>query len=334
VSNQITIRKGTEEARLKTVFSNGEPVLCTDSLMVYMGDGVTKGGRPIRAVDIPYLRSAFSFRFNEQIEVTSVFEALDKIYTFMNNLSNNVYYGDLPLGRLPTTESGIAQMMATMDMVQTGPQGHKDLAYLSNYSYRTIIYPKYFGVLATVQDPALNYLDISRTYNPSPYQFEYQGTQFYCYITNETLFNESPKTIRYSFAYGSSVITTGPATEIPADPTVKVIHQEQHGFTVGTWLVRTTGGYTRGDASSDQTADIIGVVTRVVSPDDFIMTIGGYISGLPDQFVDGYTYFLSDSIPGALTTVPPTAAGAVNKPVFIADGPSSGFLINYRGTVN
>jgi hypothetical protein len=333
VSNQITIRKGTEEQRLQTIFANGEPVLCTDSLQVYIGDGVTRGGRPIRTVDMPYLRSAYSYRFNEEINVATVFGALDKIYNFMNNLSNNVYYGDLNLGTLPTNPMELAAVMSALDMVQTGPQGNKDLPYVSNYTYRTIIYPQYFGLLATIQDPMLNYLDISSTYNAVPEKLNYNGTAFYVYITKDPLLNQNPKNIRYSFAYGATNVLNGEAAPAPLDPTIKVIHQENHDFPVGAWLVRAQGLYILADASSEFTSDVIGVVTRIVSPDDFIMTITGYITGL-SGLIDGYTYFLSATAPGTLSTTPPTAPGSIDKPIFVADSSTTGFLINQRGVMN
>lgn len=45
MSNPIQLRRGLESERVGVVFSSGEPVYCTDSFKLYIGDGLTPGGR-------------------------------------------------------------------------------------------------------------------------------------------------------------------------------------------------------------------------------------------------------------------------------------------------
>jgi hypothetical protein len=47
MSNPIQLRRGLESERVGVVFSAGEPVYCTDSYKLYVGDGLTPGGRLI-----------------------------------------------------------------------------------------------------------------------------------------------------------------------------------------------------------------------------------------------------------------------------------------------
>jgi hypothetical protein len=193
MSNRIQIRRGTEEERLHIILAAGEPCWCIDSCQMYVGDGLTLGGRPVRATDMSYSRSAFSYRFNEQTEVSSVVEALDHIFMFTSDVSNNFYYGDVLVNDIPDVNSFFSGLSLTQG-TGTGP---KDIEYISNYTYRVFAYPKVLGTLAGVQDPNFNYLDITSTYENPPRQIIYSGTVFYCYFTNETNLNTTPKTIRY-----------------------------------------------------------------------------------------------------------------------------------------
>jgi hypothetical protein len=47
MSQQIQMRRDTNAARLTVTLASGEPFWCTDTLEMYVGDGVTPGGRKV-----------------------------------------------------------------------------------------------------------------------------------------------------------------------------------------------------------------------------------------------------------------------------------------------
>jgi hypothetical protein len=194
MSSRIQIRRGTEAERIQVVLAQGEPCWCTDSLQMYIGDGITLGGRPVRANDMSYVRSAFSFRFNEQEEVTTVIEALDAIFQFTNNVSNNLYYGDVASKDINDVNAFFASLGVLQGAIIPGA---KDIQYLSNYTYRVLAYPKAAGTLAGVQDPNMSYLDITSSYEIPPRELVFMGTVFYVYFTTDPCLNTEEKTIRY-----------------------------------------------------------------------------------------------------------------------------------------
>lgn len=193
MSNMIQVRRGTDAERVGVVFSNGEPVWCTDTLQFWVGDGVTPGGRSIRAGDMPYVRNAFSNRFNQQVDVATVAEALDFIFNFTNNVANNIYYGD------------VADNAPIMDPVNffagltsaTWQGGFKDITYFSNVTYRVFAYPKSFGPVANIQDPNFSFASIMSEYEVPPREVEYNGVVFYVYVTLDACLSLSGKSIRY-----------------------------------------------------------------------------------------------------------------------------------------
>jgi hypothetical protein len=85
-------------------------------------------------------------------------------------------------------------------------------------------------------------------------------------------------------------------------------------------------------AQADSMADsqAVGIVSEVVPPDDFTLTVIGYIEGM-SGLTAGVVYFLSESVAGALTSTEPSGAGEVSKPLFIADTTTSGWFFNWRG---
>jgi hypothetical protein len=194
MSNKIQVRRGTEAERIKIVLSAGEPCWCTDSLQMYIGDGTTLGGRPVRASDMAYVRSAFSYRFNEQESVQTVTEALDAIFQFTNNVSNNIYWGDVATNVIDDPNSFFASLGVLQGAIIPGA---KDVQYVSNYTYRVFAYPQVAGTLAGVQDPNFNYLDITASYEIPPREIVFLGTPFYVYFTSDQCLNAEAKTIRY-----------------------------------------------------------------------------------------------------------------------------------------
>jgi tartrate dehydratase beta subunit/fumarate hydratase class I family protein len=110
------------------------------------------------------------------------------------------------------------------------------------------------------------------------------------------------------------------------------VNQTTHGFSVNDWVYHNGTIYTLADASAAATAESIGVVSAVAGVDDFTIQFGGRITGL-SGLTAGEAHFLSETA-GQITATAPTTAGAVSKPVLIADSTTSGFIFNMRGSLN
>lgn len=195
MSNRIQLRRGTEAERMLVTFAQGEPMWCTDSLQMYIGDGVTKGGKAVRATDMSYVRNSLSNRFNEQINVSSVVAALDNIFKFTTTVQNNIYYGDIAaksaLSNIPLFFSNLTVLAGA------AVAGAKSVSYISTDTYRVFAYPKSLGTLAGIQDPNFNFADITATYEIPPRELLYEGTLFYVYLTVDTMLNDVAKSVRY-----------------------------------------------------------------------------------------------------------------------------------------
>ena len=193
MSNQIQMRRGLDSQRVGTVFSNGEPIWCTDTNQFWIGDGVTPGGRTVSISDMPYIRNAYSTFFNQNVDVNTVAEAFDFIFNFMNNVATTIYYGDV-VSNAPIQDANVFFASLT-SMPYVG--GAKDIVYYSNYSYRVFAYPKSYGLMADIEDPSFNNTSIGNTYENPPRIVNYQNLDFYVYMgINQNLSTEG-KTIRY-----------------------------------------------------------------------------------------------------------------------------------------
>jgi len=119
----------------------------------------------------------------------------------------------------------------------------------------------------------------------------------------------------------------------------KQITQVGHGFAPGDVLYLNGAVYAKAQANTSATAETVGIVSSVFSNDLFELAEVGYISNSNLTIFGGGTmtagevYFLSDIVPGKLTQVEPTNVGSISKPMLIADGPTSGYVLNYRGFV-
>lgn len=123
------------------------------------------------------------------------------------------------------------------------------------------------------------------------------------------------------------------------------ITQSSHGFVVGQAIrynrLAATGvgsnKYVLAKADEPQNSEVIGVVSSVVGADNFTVTYSGEVD--ISTFASGFTladddvFFLSDTTEGLLTKTPPTAAGAVIKPVLVRTAANTGVITNYVGTV-
>jgi hypothetical protein len=111
------------------------------------------------------------------------------------------------------------------------------------------------------------------------------------------------------------------------------VSQVNHNFSVGQVLYfnESDQKYELATANTQATAEAIGLVAAVASPSSFSLLTAGYIDTLSGLTLG--TLFLSDQTPGLLTAVEPTAVGSITKPLFIATSPTSGFFVNWRGSI-
>jgi Collagen triple helix repeat (20 copies) len=107
------------------------------------------------------------------------------------------------------------------------------------------------------------------------------------------------------------------------------INQAAHGFDVGDVLTFDGSDYVLAQADSLVNAQVVGIVSSVIPPDDFTVTLVGYVTGLTG-LTAGVEYYLDESTPGALTATEPTANGEVSKPLLLAVTTTSGYFFNFR----
>ena len=112
------------------------------------------------------------------------------------------------------------------------------------------------------------------------------------------------------------------------------IHQVAHGFVPFTILAMQAGlGICLlADAASLDSSNVIGIVSSVIDADNFILQIGGLITGFPTVLNAGTVYYLDPDVPGGYTPTRPTTSGLIRKSLFIVD-PSqyAAVWLNYPG---
>jgi hypothetical protein len=111
----------------------------------------------------------------------------------------------------------------------------------------------------------------------------------------------------------------------------ETITQAVHGFSSGEALAYfAASGYARTKADSEDNAEALGVVERVVDANNFVLIYGGRISGL-SGFSAATVYFISDTTSGRLTETAPSTQGTINKPMLVTTAATEGVVVNYRG---
>jgi hypothetical protein len=111
-----------------------------------------------------------------------------------------------------------------------------------------------------------------------------------------------------------------------------VLTQPGHGFTVEQVVYLDGANYALANADAVPTAEAVGIVTTVIDVNSFVVSETGYVSTFAGK-TPGDVYFLSDVTPGLLTTVEPTTAGHVSKPMFIAATATAGWILEFRGKI-
>ncbi len=113
----------------------------------------------------------------------------------------------------------------------------------------------------------------------------------------------------------------------------KEFTQALHGLALGQ-VVRFDGAnFVLAQADVPANADVVGIVSAVIDPNNFILQFAGFVENLAPLLFAGAVYFLDDAIAGGMTAVAPVVPGQVRKPLLIAYSTSSGFWLNYQGQV-
>lgn len=114
--------------------------------------------------------------------------------------------------------------------------------------------------------------------------------------------------------------------------TIDRVTQASHGFAIGDVLYLNGSTYTKAIATAANTAEVAGMVSKIVSANVFELTIVGEVSGLTGLTV-GENYFLSASSAGAITATEPTTVGYISLPVGVASSTTSLYFHVLRGLV-
>ncbi len=144
------------------------------------------------------------------------------------------------------------------------------------------------------------------------------------------MIEENPFVDIYNFCC-PSVCPTPSTVTTAAGGVDYLVTQVAHGFVAGL-IIRCIGLETFALAKSDTVAncEAVGAVSLVVDADHFFIRFIGNLDVFTG-LTPGVTYFLSDTIAGALTPDEPTAVGSISKPLLIAHTTTAGFLFNFRG---
>ena len=120
----------------------------------------------------------------------------------------------------------------------------------------------------------------------------------------------------------------------------KTITQVAHTFVFGTPVRfdKVANNYAAAQASDTESAEVVGIVSKVIDADSFELTFIGEIFGdfapintSGTSLVAGTVYYLSPGTPGIITPVQPTSPGTVHKAVLIATGTASAIVLPFTG---
>lgn len=114
--------------------------------------------------------------------------------------------------------------------------------------------------------------------------------------------------------------------------TIDRVTQASHGFVAGDVLYMNGATYAKAKADVAATAEVVGMVSRVIDASTFELTTCGEVSGL-SGLTAGENYFLSAATAGALTATEPSVVGQVSVPVGVASSTTSFYVAVKRGTV-
>jgi hypothetical protein len=107
------------------------------------------------------------------------------------------------------------------------------------------------------------------------------------------------------------------------------VFQTSHGFNVGNALYYNGSSYLNASSNNSDTLGMF-IVSEVVDADNFRIVSSGFIDGLSGLSGGSY-YFVSDSVPGSLTT---TEAESYSNPILLAINSTAGYVLQWRASSN
>ena len=120
----------------------------------------------------------------------------------------------------------------------------------------------------------------------------------------------------------------------PGKGTSTIINQAIGGLAVGNWVRSdTTGTYVKALADNAVNAECLGLIIEIIDPTHFVVQQSGYVTAGQGIFAGlnaGAAYFLSWTVAGTMTPQDAYIAGTVSLPVFLPDGPNSGWIADLK----
>jgi len=119
----------------------------------------------------------------------------------------------------------------------------------------------------------------------------------------------------------------------------KSFYQSGHTFTHGNILAHNTTVFIKSTATNAATYEPLGIVSKVVDVNNFILTFSGYIStsGITDSsgntISGGTLYYVSD-VSGKISNIPTSTLGKMVKPILAGIGNNTGIVLQYNGKLN
>ena len=110
------------------------------------------------------------------------------------------------------------------------------------------------------------------------------------------------------------------------------VTQASHGFVIGDVLYMNGSVYAKALADAANTAEVVGMVSRIIDASTFELTLSGEVAGL-SGLTPGENYFLSAATAGAITATEPSVVGQVSLPVGVASSATSLYVAPKRGVV-
>ena len=116
--------------------------------------------------------------------------------------------------------------------------------------------------------------------------------------------------------------------------TIDKVTQNSHGFSVGHLLYLNGSTYAKAQADTAATAEVVGMVSRVVDANNFELTLNGEVSGLTGLTAGG-VYFLDATTAGLATLTEPSVVGQISVPIGVASNAAGTtmYVMPKRGVV-
>lgn len=119
------------------------------------------------------------------------------------------------------------------------------------------------------------------------------------------------------------------------DAIKKTYFQTGHGFVVRQAIAYDGSNFVLKLANSNiDNNEVLGLVSAVPDVDHFTLTYSGFIDTTAITGLSASTvYFVSPSIPGAITPIEPSNLGEESRPILITQTPTTGLIVQYRGQI-